>query len=313
MASLTSRRQATLLARGRCLGPPVADRVVVTGGSGRIGRYVVRDLVGRHDVLNADIADPADASISEFAHCDVLDRNAVASAVEGARTICHLGGLDYDTRASDEAFFRINTVGTWNVLEAAATAGVDRVIVASSTSAYGLFDAHPDWKPRYLPIDEAHPCRAYAGYSLSKIVTEEICDTWARSTPMSVISFRPQHVVGVESLAMYDAFVGDAPDTWLSNYVIVDDVARAFAMAVEESIPKSGTFLIGSDEAPRDEPTLEWAGRAIGHLPEIRNPRRYQDSPNASLFTNEKAASVLGWRPQRTLSDLREQVAAAAP
>jgi UDP-glucose 4-epimerase len=290
----------------------VTDRVVVTGGSGRIGRYLVGALVDQHDVLNADLSEPADGSLSEFTHCDVLDREAVASAVDGARVVCHLGGLDYDTRASDEAFYRVNTVGTWNVLEAAARAGVEHVIVASSTSAYGLFDGDPGWKPQFLPIDETHPCRAHAGYSLSKIVTEQTCDMWARSTPMSVISIRPQHVVGAESLAMYDQFVAGAPDTWLSMYVIVDDVARAFAIATDAPIPKSGTFLVGADDAPREEPTLEWAARAIGHLPEVRNPRRYEQNPHASLFSNEKAASVLGWRPQLTLADLRAQVGAAA-
>lgn len=289
---------------------PVTDRIIVTGGSGRIGRYVLRELVPGHDVLNADIADPPDATC-EFARCDVLDREQVAAAIAGARAIVHLGGLDYDTRASDEAFFRVNSVGTWNVLEAAADAGVERVIVASSTSAFGLFDMHPDWTPQFLPIDETHPDRPYAGYSLSKVVTEQIAQTWARASAMRVISFRPQHVIGPESLAQYDDFVANAEDAWLHNYVVVTDVARAFALAVDVPIPRSGTFLIGADDSPREEPTLDWLERALGKLPELRDPRRYENAPRASIFSNAKAATVLGWRPKTTLDELRRRVATA--
>jgi len=282
--------------------------VVVTGGSGRIGRYLVRELVPHHDVLNADIADPPGAD-SEFVRCDVLKPEQVAAALAGARAVCHLGGLDYDTGASGEAYYRVNTIGTWNVLEAAARASVERVIVASSTSAYGLFDMRPEWTPLFLPIDETHPDRPHGGYGLSKVVTEQIAEMWARASAMKVICFRPQHVVGWETLALFDDFLAGAHDRWLHNYVVVTDVARAFALAVDEPIPHSGVFLIGADDTPREEPTLEWLERALGQLPELRDPRRYEQSPRASLFSNARAASVLGWRPVTTLAQLREDLA----
>jgi UDP-glucose 4-epimerase len=183
----------------------VSDRVVVTGGSGRVGRYVVRELREDFDVVNLDIR-PGERS-DEHLSCDLLDRGAVRRALRDATAVCHLGGLDYDVAADPSEYLRVNSVGTWNVLQAAAEAGVGRVVLTSSSSVYGLLDSPPARKPQYLPIDEAHPCLPVDAYSVSKLVGEHAGQAWARSGRVSVVSVRPLHVVSVETLDQYDGFV----------------------------------------------------------------------------------------------------------
>lgn len=282
----------------------MSGRVVVTGGSGRIGRHVVAELLEDYDVLNVDLAD---GPLGQFQHCDVLDRDAVASAVAGAWAVCHLAGLDYDTRAGDEAFFRVNTLGTWNVLEACARAGVEKVVVASSVSAYGLLDGAEEWVPQFLPVDESHPYRPHEGYSLSKLVTEEIAKKWSRSHGLTVACLQPLHVVGTHNLEEFDRFLAEASSSWLHNYVAVTDVARAFKHAVDAPLPCFATFIVGADDSPRAEPTLDWVERALGHLPQLRNPRLFEQAPRASVFSTAKARELLGWTPRTTLADIRQQ------
>ena len=80
-------------------------------------------------------------------------------------------------------------------MQAAEDAGVKRVSVASSDSVYGLSYNPPDWPPRYLPVDEAHPCRPTEFYSLSKYVTETIAQSFAARHKLEVFAIRPVHVV----------------------------------------------------------------------------------------------------------------------
>src|SRR4051794_32374382 len=124
------------------------SRVVVTGGSGRLGRHVMRELGRDVDAVSADLI--PNGSGAEHLTCDVLDLDAVRRCLRGADAVCHLAGLDYDTMAKPEDFVRVNTLGTWHVLQAAAEAGVRTVVLASSSAAYGLFDEHPTWRAQYL-------------------------------------------------------------------------------------------------------------------------------------------------------------------
>lgn len=273
----------------------------MTGGSGQIGRHLLAGLGAAHTVVNADLVPGGDAD--EFAECDVLDIEAVRRAVSGARAVCHLAGLDYDLGASDEDYVRVNAVGTWNVLQAAAEQGASKVILASSSSAYGLFDEGAE-PPRFLPVDESHPKRPREGYSLSKLVVEEMAATWARRAALDVVCLQPLHVVGPDSVDRFERFLASAPSWWPHNYVMVHDVARAFRLALATALPGCSSILIGAADTPLSEPTLSWYAERIGELPELRDRRRYEANPRASLFSTDRARDLLGWEPVARLAEL---------
>ena len=114
-------------------------KVVVTGGSGRVGRYVLEELSKSFDVRNADLA-PANVgaagrppAVVEYVPMDVMDLDAVRAALKGAHAVVHLAAIDFDWNASPEKYIRVNTLGTWNVLQAAEENGLEKVVLCSST------------------------------------------------------------------------------------------------------------------------------------------------------------------------------------
>ena len=95
-----------------------------------------------------------------------------------ARNTRHrLPATDTDRQHRTQDYFRTNVQGTWNLLHAAEAAGVRKVVVASSTAVYGV---GRDRLPDYLPVDEEHPQRPTATYSLTK----QIIEVQGRMTPL---------------------------------------------------------------------------------------------------------------------------------
>ena len=145
------------------------DKVLVTGGSGRLGRFVVDALLPRCKVSVLDIVPPRQDV--PFHEVDILDAGAVSAAVSGHDAIIHLAGFDDGKAEREEQYIATNVTGNWNVLEAAEHAGARHVVVASSVAAYGL---RPGRKLEldYLPVDEAYPLRSDDAYGLSKHLIE---------------------------------------------------------------------------------------------------------------------------------------------
>ena len=218
------------------------DSVLVTGGAGRLGRYVVAELTGHCRVSVLDRAAGVDFP------ADVLDLDAVARALPGHDAVVHLAAIDVSVPAPPERLFDVNVRGTWNVLQAAHQAGVRRAVVCSSVAATGIDS--PGTAPLYLPIDEAHPLRPTHPYGLSKEVDEAIARSFARRGGMEVIILRPAWVMFPEILRnVLDELAGLLPpagpvtaaDTaerareplpLLRSWVDPVDAARAFRLAL---------------------------------------------------------------------------------
>ena len=280
-------------------------RVVVTGGSGRVGRYVLAELCHAFDVVNADLVRPPTEDWASFQRTDVMALDEVRAALTGADAVVHLAALDYDWGARPEDYVRVNYVGSWHVLQAAVELGVERVVLCSSVAATGLTEMRSDWAPQSLPIDERHDCRPVHAYGLSKQTVELAALSVARGSAVDVICVRPVAVVMEETFSDYLRFI-DTPDLrWLFYYVTAEDLARGFRLALESPAPHYGVLLFGADDSSLDVPTLDWYRERVGPLPELCNPRRYLENPRASVFSNAKAREVLGWEPTTDFVALR--------
>lgn len=285
-------------------------KVVVTGGSGRVGRSVVAELTSGFDVTVADLA--ASGADVEFVQADVMDLDSVRRVLKGADAVVHLAALDYDWNAAPEEYIRVNTLGSWHVLQAAAENDLQKVALCSSISACGLSEMRPDWTPQTLQVDEQHELRPVQAYSVSKQIIETMGRSFATGTNMDVLCLRPLAVVLPETLGEYLEFVEDPQRHWLFYYVAAHDVATAFRAAVESEGLKYGTFFLSADDTSRPEPTLEWYRDRIGDLPEIHNPRMFRSNPRASIFSNQKARDLLGWEPTTNFIEMRDQHHATA-
>lgn len=283
----------------------IPTKVVVTGGSGRVGRYVVDELSSGFDVTNVDLT-KSPASVG-YAEGDVTDLESMRRALKGADAVVHLAAIDYDWKAAPEQYIRVNTMGTWNVLQAAAENNLQKVVLCSSVSACGLSEMRADWTPQSLQVDERHELRPVQAYSVSKQIMETMGRSFATGTEMDVLCLRPLAVVLPETIGEYCEFIDNPDLNWLYYYVHARDVATGFRRALESRGLKFGTFFLSADDTSRPEPTLDWYRDRIGALPEILNPRIFQTNPRASIFSNQQARQVLGWEPTTDFPALRAE------
>jgi UDP-glucose 4-epimerase len=292
------------------------ENVLVTGGTGRLGRFVVAELKRHHRVTALD----RDASTAPDIAVDVLDLARLVDAMRGQQAVVHLAAIDSAVPAPAAAIFDTNVRGTWNVLEAAQATGVRHVVICSSASALGTDFTNPGLPPAYLPIDEAHPLRPSQAYGLSKQLGEEIARSFARRGGMAVTCLRPTWVMFPDTLASLVERLRKGPETGpppagqeplplLRGYVDPQDVARAFRLALARPAAAADVFFIAAGDTFEAEPTLRHLERQYGAVPEVRKPDVYRQNPRASVYDTSRAREILGWTPSGTWADLVGRVA----
>ena len=166
-------------------------RVLITGGAGLVGRPISQRFVSNGwDARVIGIEPDCDLVGASYAQCDIRDFDALAEQVAGCDAIAHLAAIPSTRAHPNQALFDINVAGTFNVFEAAARAGVKRIVQASSINALGGYWGCDDRQFDYFPLDEDHPTHTTDAYSFSKQVVEEIAAYFWRRAGISSVSFR---------------------------------------------------------------------------------------------------------------------------
>ncbi len=284
------------------------ENVVVTGGAGRLGTYVVDRLRHKCSVTVLDVkplSGPQADGLRQI-QSSITDYAAMRAAFEGQDAVIHLAAIPNPRSAPSDVTFNTNVQGAWAVLQAAEDAGVKRVVVASSDSVFGLSYNPPDWPPKYLPVDEDHPVRPTEFYSLSKQVTEVIAQSYAHRRKLEVLAIRPVHIVFPPEYPELEARGSDVQNYHFWAYVSPEDVAQGFDLALRSSYKGYEVFLISAADGLNPRPTLEMARERWGSLPEIRRPEIYERNPFASVIDTTRARDRLGYEPT---SDWRKMIA----
>ena len=272
------------------------DKVICTGGSGRLGSYVVDLLENNCDLTVADVKEPQRPV--DFQKIDVVDYESLKQAFDGQDAVVHLAAIPNPRVAPPDVTFQINVQGTWSVLQAAEDAGVKRVVVASSDAALGLHYNPPGWQPQYLPIDEDHPLRPIDFYSLSKEIVENICRCYANRSQLEVLVVRPTHIVFPSEYPELEARGSDVQNYHLWTYVSPEDVAQGFQRCLSIDQAPYQAFFISAADGLNTRPTLDLVGERYSHMPQIRNPAYFENNPTASLLDITRAREVLGFEPK---------------
>ncbi len=169
---------------------------------------------------------------------DVRDAEAVRRAAHGVDLIVHAAGLADDRGGSAADIMSINLLGTWNVLLAAETEKISRVVYFSSGKSIGMLEREPD----YLPMDDEHRGLPTRPYGLAKWLSEEMCAAFTKRTGIDTICLRPVAVFDEEGYAkaMNGPPRPSAPGAvWhLGVHVDLRDVATATVAAVNYDIPR---------------------------------------------------------------------------
>ncbi|MFW5940002.1 MAG: NAD-dependent epimerase/dehydratase family protein [Halolamina sp.] len=280
------------------------DTVIVTGGRGASGRWVVDRLRDDHEVVVVDRdhpgfgADPVENV--DFRAADLTDRGAVrelvASIDPGA--VVHWGAIPALGRHPEGTVFENNTVAAYNVLTAAGEASA-RIVQASSDGAYGFFFADETPLPDELPITEAHSRRPEDGYGLSKVAAEAVAAGVARRHDVQVASIRPSWIQEPGGYPCRDPdYTGDlgagAGNYW--SYVDARDVAEMVHAALTTAfVPDGGheAFNCVAADNALGEPLEELLERQYGGVP----PGPGVDG-DGSAYSTTKAADLLDWTPE---------------
>jgi len=279
-------------------------RIVVTGGSGRIGAYVVRDLIAHgHTVINADTAPPKEVVAgAAFVQIDTTDMGQVVGALAYRGTVAdaviHLAAIPNvwpQNSSPPSAVWRVNALGMFHVSEACAQLGIMKLAEASSINVhqFGLTGgkvAPPQW-----PIDETMPYFTLNAYGLSKVNGEQTARMLHNRTGAQAISIRPALVLLPETYPEMIARMKARGTGWLTfAYSDVRDLATAFRLAVERDGLGCEALYIVNDDAFFDEPIIPVLRI---HYADGRD-REFAMRDGESDVSNAKAKRVLGWHPE---------------
>jgi nucleoside-diphosphate-sugar epimerase len=273
------------------------QKVVVTGGSGLLGVWVVKEfLASGYEVVNADIRRSVEPGVRTVV-TDLEDLGEVYGVLQGADAVIHLAAIPQAYTHSNERTFRNNAMTTYNVLEAAAGLGIQKAVIASSESSYGLVFPLKRLDPLYVPIDEAHPQLPEDSYGLSKIVNEQTADMFHRRTGMQVVSFRLGNVITPDTYAKFPSFIHkpEERDVILWSYIDARDAGVACRLAVEVDGLGSVALNLANDETSMDIKTRELLAARYPNVIDIRAPLDGFET----LLDSSKAKQLLGWKPQR--------------
>ena len=297
-------------------------RVLVTGGSGRLGSYVVDELLPHYQVTVLDLTPPTQDVT--FIQADIGDRTTLSNAFRNIDAVIQLAALDLGVNAEEHRFFQVNVQGLWNVLEHAESAGVKRTVVCSSLSALEITREHP---PQYLPVDIHHACAPVHAYGISKLTGEVMAKAFSRRAKMEVFCLRPAFVVRdpvVYSLAKLIAENDgtQAPEpahdpSWepqrkprpgSRSFITPKDVARCFRASLEAEVPEFDIFHVVAADTYSALDTLEVIRREFGNDPQVRDPELYANDPRASIYDIAHTREVLGWEPLQRWGDVMARV-----
>lgn len=280
-------------------------KILVTGGSGMVGKYIVEELLNHHyEVGVLDLVPPKQPNVL-FHDADVLVLTDVEQSMKGYDVVIHTAGIPHPLNDPPERVFTVNVNGTFNVLESAARNGIKKVIFTSSESTLGFAFMTNRMVPEYIPIDELHPLRPQDPYGLSKVIGEQICKTYSAKYGMQTICLREPWIWVPENerLLLYKQLVTEYSD-WYKNlwtYVHVYDVAVAHRLAVERTLNSlNEVFFITAKE--------NWTGKNSKELlaqyfPEVKKIADNFSGASA-VISHEKAKRLLGYVPKFSVRDL---------
>jgi nucleoside-diphosphate-sugar epimerase len=270
---------------------------VVTGGAGRVGSYVTRELAAAgHQVIVLDRVGPASLEPGvRWVRGDTQDYGEVVSTLAGADAAVHLAAIPLPGTAPDPVLFRTNVLGTYHVHEAAASLGIHRVVSAGSTAVLGWAYRSRDFLPSYLPVDEDHPLAPQDAYGMGKLCEEQIARAYSLRCDMESVVLRLGRILTPEASAALRQQGGTPPTRFDAfAYVDVRDAATAFRLAVERpGLPHQALHIV-ADDSSCAEPLCTLLPRLKPELGDMAQALQ----GDRSGISNQRARTILGWQPR---------------
>jgi nucleoside-diphosphate-sugar epimerase len=290
----------------------MSKRIMFTGGSGKAGKHVVNYLVEQgHQVLNIDTK-PLDNPKVRTLITDITHSGQVFNAfssymglhefdpslrAQPVDAVVHFAAVPRIMIVPDNEVFRINTLGTYHVIEAAVKLGIKKVIVASSETTYGLVFSNEPRSPMYFPLDEEYPVDPMDTYALSKICNERTAQAFALRSGIDIYAIRIGNVIEPHEYALFPKWFADAGFRKRIAWSYID--ARDLGQVVDLCVARDGLgfqiFNAANNDTSSDLPSRELIDRFYPGVPVNRDLGEYE-----TLLSNRKIREVLGFKPQHS-------------
>jgi nucleoside-diphosphate-sugar epimerase len=299
-------------------------RILFTGGTGKAGRHMLPWLANEgYQILNFDLLPFAHPTISTLLG-DVTDGAQVFNAMtshfnrDGRKigkvpapvdAVVHFAAIPRILLRPDNETFRINVIGTYNVIEAAMKLGIRKVIIASSETTYGVCFAEGDKDFHQFPLEEDYDVDPMDSYGLSKVVNERTARAFAARFESDIYALRIANVIEPHEYGRFPGFVADPPSRKRNAWSYID--ARDLAQIVHLCLQKHGlgfqVFNAVNDTITADQPTVEFLARWCPNVP-LTRPLVGNEAP----LSNRKVRQMLGFKEQHYWRDELKRIAPAA-
>ena len=286
-------------------------RIFFTGGTGKAGKHVIPYLLEQgHRVLNVDlkpfeytgvdnlIADITDSgqmfnAMSSYSGLDELESG---KGIPKFDAVVHFAAVPRILIKPDNETFRVNTIGTYNVIEAAVKLGIKKIIIASSETTYGICFSDGKTDPKALPLEEDYDVDPMDSYGLSKVVNEKTARSFQRRSGFDIYALRIGNVVEPHEYAELFPHYFKHPEVRRRNafcYIDARDLGQIVDLCLKHDGLGYQVFNAGNDHNGALIPTKELAERFFPSVPIIREMGEHE-----ALFSNRKIREVLGFKEQ---------------
>ena len=291
-----------------------ANRVCVTGASGKAGRAVARDLLEHgYEVATTDLVASREDLEAGMLRADLTDYGQALGALEGASAVVHLANIPAPGLSTPAVTFNANVTMNFNVFLAAARLGLRRVVWASSETTLGVpFGVGPDeapfmeaegLAPRYVPVDEDHYPVATTAYALSKVASETIAGQIAAWSGIPFVALRFSNIMGADDYEEFPSFWADPRvrrwNVW--GYVDSRDVAAACRCALEappDAVAGSPSFVVAAADTVMNRSSASVLAEVFPDVPLGREVAEF-----GSLLSSDRARHVIGFEPRYSWRD----------
>jgi len=284
-------------------------RIFFTGGSGKAGKHVIPYLLEQGyrvmnvdlmplnypgvDNLTADITDSGQMfnAMSSYAGFDELESG---NGVPAFDAVVHFAAVPRILLKPDNETFRVNTVGTYNVIEAAVKLGIKKIIIASSETTYGICFSDGQTDPKSLPLDEDYDVDPMDSYGLSKVVNEHTARSFQRRSGFDIYALRIGNVIEPHEYAELFPHYFKNPEVRRRNafcYIDARDLGQIVDLCLKKDQLGFQVFNAGNDHNGAIIPSKELADRFFPGVPIIRELEEHE-----ALFSNRKIREVLGFK-----------------
>ena len=289
----------------------IKRRILFTGGSGKAGKHVIPYLLNQgHRVMNVDrvhldypgvdnlIADITDSgqmfnAMTSYAGLDELERG---DGVPKFDAVVHFAAVPRILLTPDNETFRVNTIGTYNVIEAAVKLGIKKIIIASSETTYGICFSDGKTDPHLLPLEEDYDVDPMDSYGLSKVVNEKTARAFQRRSGFDIYALRIGNVIEPQEYTELFPYYFKHPEVRRRNafcYIDARDLGQIVDLCLKKDDLGFQVFNAGNDHNGAIIPSKELAEKFFPGVPVTRELEEHE-----ALFSNRKIREVLGFKEQ---------------